>query len=85
MNKTANARANAMDGFDVWFFGGTPGPDDGEGVCTLKDPLLTSADEDDTGIPAFAHRCHCGKPHTKAGAAQNGAIRTHAGLAALHL
>ncbi len=51
--------SNRFDGFDLWFFGGTPGPDDLDGQCMLKQTRIASIDEDDARIPAFAHRCHC--------------------------
>lgn len=61
MNTTT--KATAMEGFDVWFFGGTPGPDDfGQGT-SLAEPA--AIDEDDARIPAFAHHCDCGKPASK--------------------
>lgn len=61
MNTTP--KAAAMDGFDVWFFGGTPGPDDlGQGAKLAMDTPPPSTDEDDARIPSFAHRCDCGKP-----------------------
>ncbi|RZL00582.1 MAG: hypothetical protein EOP36_15045 [Rubrivivax sp.] len=58
---THNANAHAMDGFDVWFFGGTPGPGESDHGCTLRESTRPSIDEDDARIPSFAHRCDCGK------------------------
>lgn len=58
-NHTANAQS--MDGFDVWFFGGTPGPGETDPACTLAEPTTRAIDEDDARIPAFAHRCGCGQ------------------------
>lgn len=57
----SHANAHAMDGFDVWFFGGTPGPNEQDPTCTLKTCQAPSIDEDDARIPAFAHRCDCGQ------------------------
>jgi hypothetical protein len=64
MNNTANA--HAMDGFDVWFFGGTPGPNEPDHGCALSEPHVPSIDEDDARIPSFAHRCDCGSKHVPA-------------------
>ncbi|CAH0351461.1 hypothetical protein [Aquabacterium sp. CECT 9606] len=50
-----------LDGVDLWFFGGTPGPDDLDEACTLGQRCNTPIDEDDTRIASFAHRCHCGQ------------------------
>jgi hypothetical protein len=78
-------KANAMDGFDVWFFGGTPGPTE-DHDCTLSstEPAIG---EDDDRIPSYAHRCDCGK-HAAApsGASANPArSATRQGLLALHI
>ena len=51
-----------LDGVDLWFFGGTPGPDDLDEACTLGHRHTMSIDEDDSRIASFAHRCHCGQP-----------------------
>lgn len=50
---------NDLDGIERWFFGGTPGPSDLDGPCTLSRPHIAQVDEDDARIVAFAHRCHC--------------------------
>ena len=56
-----NSNPHDMDGVDLWFFGGTPGPDDLDEACTLKWRSTAQIDEDDARIPSFAHRCHCGE------------------------
>ncbi|MDO9002096.1 MAG: hypothetical protein Q7V20_01440 [Aquabacterium sp.] len=55
------SNTNSLDGLALWFFGGTPGPDDLDSGCTLTDSFTASIDEDDSRIPAFAHRCDCGR------------------------
>lgn len=56
-----NANPRDLDGVDLWFFGGTPGPDDVDMACTFNQHSVPKIDEDDANIPAFAHRCNCGK------------------------
>ncbi len=63
MNHNTANTTQAMDGFDVWFFGGTPGPDDHPHNFTLTEADTSSFDEeDDARIACFAHHCHCGQP-----------------------
>lgn len=73
-----NSNPHDLDGVDLWFFGGTPGPDDLDEACTLKRRGAVPIDEDDARIPAFAHRCHCGELRPRracADSVSHGALR----------
>lgn len=54
---------NMFDGFDRWFFGGDPGPQDADIASALTSPIPLAIDQNDALIPAFKHRCDCGQ-HT---------------------
>ena len=69
------SNANSLDGLELWFFGGTPGPDELDSGCTLTEPNTSSIDEDDSLIAAFAHRCHCGQHDPRNACAQKPEFR----------